>query len=635
MKAGSINLQKIFEQTIRYRVPLFQRPYVWDLEPNWEPLWDAIRVLAERHLRKGKTSPYFLGAIVLDHMPGQTGFVESRQVIDGQQRLTTLQLMLAALRDLAVYYELPLFASRFAKLTTNDAAFVATPDDAFKVWPTNCDRDAFRKTMTAGSEVNLYTAFGVPYDQWTGSQIPDAYLYFWDVLQEWIEEDNPVEPDEDLSRPELEARLEALWTTIRTQLQLVAIDLEADDDAQVIFETLNNYGTQLLPADLVKNFLFREAENNGANAEELNTRFWKRFEEDFWRKETRQGRIKRPRIDLFLQHYLTLKTLEEVPVSHVFTYYRTYVEDTIQNGTAQGHAEGPAAFHLEQLQTYGRIFRQFLTAKPESRKGLFFDRLAAVDTATVYPLLLEAFHDLNEPDSRAELRRLVADIESFLIRRMICGLTTKGYNRLFLEMVRACRKGGKFSVLAGREFLQRQEGDSGRWPDNKELREAMLTRPLYRTLSQAKLRMVFLAIERQLEDGETEPVEYTDKKNFTIEHVMPRAWQKNWPLPKPQSSADDKATLSARREKLIHTVGNLTLLTGKLNPKLSARGWDDKKKEIITKSKMNLNRASFFKAANWNEESIESRSRALCKLAARIWRYPSASPASSSDATGD
>lgn len=623
MKAGSINLQKIFEQTIRYRVPLFQRPYVWDLDDNWEPMWDAIHVLAERHLRKGKTSPYFLGAIVLDQMPGQTGFVESRQVIDGQQRLTTLQVMLAALRDLAVYYELPLFASRFAKLTTNDAAFVATADEAFKVWPTNCDRDAFRKTMTAGSKENLYTAFGVPYDQWTGSQIPDAYLYFWDVLPEWIEEDNPVEPGEDLSRPELEARLEALWTTIRTQLQLVAIDLEADDDAQVIFETLNNYGTQLLPADLVKNFLFREAESNGANAEDLNTRFWIGFESEFWRKVIRQGRIKkRPRIDLFLQHYLTLKTLDEVPVSHVFTYYKTYVEDTIQNGTAKTHAEGPAAFHLQQLQAYGRIFRQFLTAKPETRKGLFFERLAVVDTATVYPLLLEAFHDLNEPNSRAELRRLVRDIESFLVRRMICGLTTKNYNKLFVEMVRACRKGDTFSAAAGREFLQRQEGDSGRWPNNKELRDAMLARPLYRILSQSKLRMILLAIERQLEDGKTEPVIYTEAKSFTIEHVMPRAWQKHWPLPKTKNPDDDKASLAARREKLIHTIGNLTLLTKKLNPSLSSRSWDYKKKEIIAKSKMNLNRSSFFKIQNWDEECIEKRSKELWRLAVRIWPYP-------------
>lgn len=625
MKAGSINLQKLFESTIRYRVPLFQRPYVWDRERNWEPLWEAIRILAEGHLLKGKASPYFLGAVVLDQMAGQTGSIESRQVIDGQQRLTTIQIMLAALRDLAVYYELPKYASRFAKLTVNDEALRDAPDDEFKVWPTNCDRDVFRKTMKAGSKENLYTVFGVPYDEWTCCQIADAYLYFWDVLLDWMEEDNPVEPGEDLSVPELEARFEALWNTIRTQLQLVAIDLEADDDAQVIFETLNNYGTQLLPADLVKNYLLREAESNGADAEDLNTRFWIGFESDFWRKKVRQGRITRPRIDLFLQNFLTLKTLNDVPVTHVFTHFKSYVEDTVLDGTADEHAEGLAAFHLQQLQIYSRIFRKFVTAKPESKNGIFFGRLAIVDTATVYPLLLEAFHDLKEPASRVELRRLLKDIESFLVRRMFCGLTTKNYNKLFLEMVRVCKRGGKFSASAGREFLLKQEGDSSRWPNNKEFRDAILTRPLYK-LGKGKLRMILLAIERQLEDGKTEPVIYTDVKGFTIEHVMPQAWQKYWPLPKPKNEQDDKESLTVRREKLIHTIGNLTLLTKKLNPSLSARSWDYKKKQIIAKSKMNLNRDRFFKVADWNEECIEKRSKELYKLAAGIWRYPGTSP---------
>jgi uncharacterized protein with ParB-like and HNH nuclease domain len=101
MKATTLNLQRIFEQTIRYRVPLFQRPYVWEQHRNWAPLWDAIRRLAERFQQQGQVAPYFLGAVVLDQITGATGSIESRQVIDGQQRLTTLQIFMATLRDLA------------------------------------------------------------------------------------------------------------------------------------------------------------------------------------------------------------------------------------------------------------------------------------------------------------------------------------------------------------------------------------------------------------------------------------------------------------------------------------------------------------------------------------------------------
>lgn len=630
MKAGSINLQKIFEQTIRYRIPLFQRPYVWGERDNWKPIWDDVRGVAERLLRHGTTSPHFLGAIVLDQVLNQTGEIESRQVIDGQQRLTTLQLMLAAFRDLAAAQGLDKIARRFEKLTDNDDSFRVNEDDVFKVWPTNRDRSHYRRVMSSGSLENVCKAFKL--DSHVGNcevRIPGAYIYFYRNGHEWLAGEL-ADARGCACAPTVEERFDALWTIVRSHLLLVAIDLEDEDDAQVIFETLNARGTKLLPADLIKNYLFQKAETDNANAEDLYVRFWKGFDSNFWREEISQGRVKRHRIDLFLQHYLTLKTLGEVPLTHVFTYFRNYVEETIRDGSATKHAEGPAAFHLEQLRHYGKIFKQFLTADPESRRGLFFERLSIVDTATVYPLLLEAFHKLNEPGARPELRRLVKDVESFLVRRMICGLTTKNYNRLFLDMVRACRQGDSFSAAAGRVFLQKAEGDSVRWPDNTELREAMLDRPLYRKLSQSKLRMLLLAFERQLEDGKTEPVTYTDAKSLTIEHIMPQAWnKKNWPLPHERYPDDDEASLADYREGFIHTIGNLTLLTNKLNPSLSARDWAYKKSQIIAKSKLNLNRTHLPGIDEWDEDCIYERSRTLWRLAVRIWPYPRATQDSS------
>ncbi|MEY3174245.1 MAG: hypothetical protein RLZZ436_2159 [Planctomycetota bacterium] len=622
MKATTLNLQRIFEQTIRYRVPLFQRPYVWEQHRNWAPLWDAIRRLAERFQQQGQVAPYFLGAVVLDQITGATGSIESRQVIDGQQRLTTLQIFMATLRDLANYYELPKFASRFQKLTQNDVEFCETPTDIFKVWPTNCDRDVFQATMTAGSEEILVSRLGLPENIASGVRMADAYRYFRDVLMEWIEEDNPAEAGEDLSTTELEARYEALWKVIRHQLQLVVIDLEADDDPQIIFETLNNHGTQLLPADLIKNLLFREAEVAGANADELNTAFWVGFEADFWRQEIRQGRLCRPRIDWFLQHFLTLRTLEDVPVTQIFNCYRNYFHSSSASAGSGEDSERHVTTRLAELQRYSRIYQQFNTTNPESFKGRFFSRMAAIDTVMAYPLLLEAFHDLNTPNLRAELRQLIRDIESFLVRRMICGLTTKNYNKLFPDIIRSCRRQGRISAEAVRRFLLKLDGDSVRWPDNRELRDAMLNRRVYKELSRAKLRMLLLAFERRLEDGKTEPVIYTDPKSFTVEHIMPQAWQKHWPLPTDQYPDDEVGSLEAWRDRLIHTIGNLTLLTKKLNPSLAARGWEYKQKELLAKSKMNLNRSSFTNLATWSEESIEKRSRELHRLAIRIWPFP-------------
>ena len=623
MKAVSINLQKLFEQTIQYRIPLFQRPYVWEEQKNWQPIWDDIRSLAEHNFLTGTPKPHFLGAIVLDQVLNQTGAIESRQVIDGQQRLTTLQLMLAAFRDLAAELGQEKAQKRFEKLTCNDESFQESNDDVFKVWPTNRDRKAFRYVMSAGSLEKVCSRFRLKLaSNKLEPHIPGAYVFFYRSAKEWLEEDFADDPNGSLNTS-LEKRLDTIWSVVRSQLLLVAIDLEKDDDAQVIFESLNHRGTQLLPADLIKNLLFQLAEKSEASLDELYKKYWKGFEADFWRKEVRQGRLKRPRIDLFLKHYLTLKTTDEVQVSHVFTAYKRYVESAIKRGDGNACEGGPVAHQLAQLRTYGKIFRVFTDVLPESRFASFFERLDAVDTATVYPVLLQAFHDLNASHSRVDLKRVLRDIESFLVRRMICGLTTKGYNKFFLDMIRACYDRGGFSHLKVRKFLLLGKGDSNRWPDNKELRQAMLERPIYRRLSQKKLRMLLLALDKQMEDGKTEPVIYTDSDSFTIEHIMPQSWQKNWPLPVDAYPDEDKTSLSSWRDKLIHTIGNLTLLTNKLNPSVSDRNWGYKKSKILVSSKLNLNRSYFGDIVEWNEEEIEVRSRKLSQTAVRVWPYPS------------
>lgn len=160
MNADDRNLNAIFGVPRQFVVPLFQRPYVWVEEENWEPLWDSLQEVADRHLLKEKARPHFLGAIVLDQMPTPTGEVESRQVIDGQQRLTTLQLLLAAARDLSAELGSDDFAQAFANLTENQVPGSQNPNDKYKVWPTNRDRDPFAKVLSSRSPKEVKAAFG-------------------------------------------------------------------------------------------------------------------------------------------------------------------------------------------------------------------------------------------------------------------------------------------------------------------------------------------------------------------------------------------------------------------------------------------------------------------------------------------
>jgi hypothetical protein len=257
MKVDKLPLNRVFDRTERLEAPLFQRPYVWERDRNWEPLWSTIRTVAEARLHNYEHRTSFLGELVLDQLETPMSHIHARQIIDGQQRLTTFQMVLAAARDLCAALGEQRFSEAFRKLTDNDVPLSDNPDDVFKVWPTNADRRVFRDTMTAGNKKNIVAL------AFNDALIPQGYLYFYNLLQEWL-----GSPDV----PLFCSRLEALHQALREDLHLVIIDLESDDDPQEIFETLNALGTPLLPADLIKPRLHRRRDLGRRSHPEANQR---------------------------------------------------------------------------------------------------------------------------------------------------------------------------------------------------------------------------------------------------------------------------------------------------------------------------------------------------------------------------
>jgi uncharacterized protein with ParB-like and HNH nuclease domain len=415
MKADKLTVNRIFDRTERVEAPLFQRPYVWKEEGNWKPLWESLQAISYKRLNNAPVRPHFMGTIVLDQLETQTGKLHARQIIDGQQRLTTLQITLAAARDLCYELGHVRYGDAFKKLTYNDVPLSDDPDDILKVWPTNADQDEFRTVMTANS-IQAVQDLATP----DNGLIRDAYLFFADAFRSWLS-DNVGERD-------ILKGLDALHTAIREDVNLVVIDLEEGDDAQEIFETLNALGTPLLPADLVKNFLFRLAESHKEDSRKLYNRYWKQFDDEksYWRKEVRQGRLKRPRLDLFLNHYLTMMKGEEVIISQMFLDYR----DLVASRQALR-----ASDHMEHFRSYAEVYQGFDSYPSDSREGLFFYRLDQMDITTLYPLLLEVFKRHAGNGNRKQLELIMTDLESLLVRRAVCSLTPKNYNRFFAQLV--------------------------------------------------------------------------------------------------------------------------------------------------------------------------------------------------------
>jgi hypothetical protein len=260
---------------------------------------------------------------------------------------------------------------------------------------------------------------------------------------------------------------------------------------------------------------------------------------------------------------------------------------------------------LASVKEFADIFQRFETFAQWSRERYFFERIEALQVTSAYPFLLAVFeaHEKNP----TVLHPILDMLESFLIRRMICQLNTRGYNRLFIELLKAYKRDPERPVEAVQEFLLSSESESGRWPEDREFLGAWVDNPIYKLLTQQRTRMVLEALELGLRTDKSEKMQLDEK--LTIEHIMPQNWQGHWPL----DGADEQ-----RRIRAIHSIGNLTLINKKLNPSISNGPWAAKRDGLAAHSLMRLNK-ELVKAETWNEDQIRARAEALCEVAKKVW----------------
>jgi hypothetical protein len=591
----------------RLVVPLFQRPYVWNRESQWEPLWNDVTRVADRQLSHSalRRQPHFLGAVVLQQVPNPIGLMQQRTIIDGQQRLTTLQLMLDALHGALLSAHATQPALRLEQLVTNAPAFCTNDEDRFKVWPTNRDRAAFNDVMGAAPPVR-YDA--LPHH---GDRLVEAHRYFGEQAHEWLNADGPRGVD---------ARAAAIDTTVRDLLQMVVIDLAVDENAQEIFETLNARGAQLTAADLIKNFIFQRLLEKGANVEDAYQRHWKEFETAFWETEVTAGRFRHQRSSIFLNHWLTARTGEEVVAREVFSRFKSY---------ADFDAGISMPVLLEQVHRASAVYRDFQIASEArsgaiDRLGLFGYRTGVQESEVIKPLILQLLDPEKHAVPKPQLDKSLDAVESWMVRRMLVRVTTKAHNKIVSDMVRALQAAPRDQAGDVVEtFLRALKGESQYWPDDEDVRSSLRDQPIYKRLSRGRLRMVLEAIEdhkrgwRPGKDGLGG--ERVARGKYAIEHILPRRWAAYWPAPDgPQGELE--------RERLLHTLGNLTLLTGPLNSKVSNGPWtgaSGKWEALEAHDVLLLNNELRKKAPDaWTHDLIRRRTDELIDSIIQIWPVP-------------
>lgn len=387
----------------------------------------------------------------------------------------------------------------------------------------------------------------------------------------------------------------------------MVIDLDDKDDAQAIFETLNARGAPLLSADLVKNFLLGQLEPEAA--EEAYRKYWQAFDSDgaFWRELIGRGHAQRARIETFLQHALTLMTGEVVSAGHLYNAFRDF---------ADRPDAGSATEILSRIRRLGDIFRRLQEPQQDRRTSDFFYRLHVLDVATAWPFILALYERYEgEPDILSEMLIM---LEAYLVRRMVCRLSTRGYNNIFGKLTGLIVAGGDAALQDIRQALLEGTAEVDRFPRDKEFEDAWTNNKLYENLTRPRLRFILEAMEEAQRTAFAEDSRVP--RNLTVEHVMPQGWREHWQLPE-GVAADD-------RDQLVHTIGNLTLLNGKFNPYQSNRPWiDGREPESGKRANLDQHTVLFMNRelcnhAIWDESQIRHRARKLFGFARTIWPCP-------------
>ncbi len=484
-----VTVYQIFSPQCRYLVPIFQRQYVWDMRDQWEPLWEDI-VQKAHEVAAGGTRPprkHFMGAIVLRGLSFTGREHPGVEVIDGQQRLTTLQIVLIALRDFCRNAKIPVTANSLGQMSENPVIY-QTELEQLKVIPTTRDRDCFHNLWDAGSPAELlkrYPPIKRPYAKKPEPppRLVAAYLFFAEAIRCFAEKPwDDDDPTTVIDANTITIRVHHLYTALANYLELVKIDLDETDDPQVIFETLNARGVRLRAGDLVRNYVFLEASRVTGKQDEvtrLYTTYWRLYDETataaFWKEEVRQGRLVNPRFELFLFNFLTsqlTKVDDSIQMSHL---YRAFCDWWLGGASTLTREVEPT---LRELTRYSDFYRRLYTHDDRDRLAVFGRRLRTMDVSTIYPLLLFLFVERAE-ETKADLDGIITDLESYLVRRMVCELTTKGYNRTFLKMLADLRRGGPITRHVIQQYLLNLSGPTVEWPDDALFAARWLHTPVY------------------------------------------------------------------------------------------------------------------------------------------------------------
>ena len=578
MEAGKRTINDIFNGSRILEIPFFQRVYVWK-EEQWARFLEDLEQLCRTK------EPYFMGAIILkQQLTSASDLVgDKRLLVDGQQRMTTMTVLLKVLSLKATDVDEHYFNWRFMVKNSLGLSPALKHD--------HNDETAYNRIMSLSSLEELEK-------MGDSDQVTGVYRYF-----------------KEHADPE-----KLNYGVICDKVYFVGIDLSYDEDEQQIFDTINSLGVRLTTAELLKNYFF--GRNDLASYEKNWLAVFEKDDETkaFWNREVTTGRMKRKLIDLFFDAFLKIKIQDckyainsdekknYVKVDRLFESYKTFIRN---------HMGGNKAALVEEIREYADVFHSRISNKVlwetlPADDGL--KRISLImfgmDTMTILPYVLYVEKNVPEQSIRNEL---YAFLESYIMRRMVTRRSTKNYNRLFSEKLIS-------NAALTRETLRgmlvdEEEDPSDQMPSDEELREEFHHAELINKYAAGVLYMIESRIRNEKKHG----TKLFGFKEYSLEHMLPKKWTNKWKTPE---MTDEEVR---ERNRILLTLGNLTIIRFALNASIRDETWDIKKKGVGSRGGLIKYADGIETVSNalqcdmWNEAKIFERAEYLADEAVAIW----------------
>lgn len=624
MQTTNVQVNTLFGTDIQYIIPLFQRHYVWDWYEQWQPLWEDIEDKARYRLSESQRQQFthFTGAIVIQQKQTNVDEVPKYEIIDGQQRLTTFQVILCALRDVCNSSGLERIGADANRYILNQGTLLDdSGNEQYKLIPTQFDRASFISLVDGHIDSS-------------SGRIRSTYEYFKDRIEGYVNRDMH--------------KMLTLFRSISNDFGFVQILLDAGDEPERIFESLNARARPLLQFDLLRNNLFLRARIE-QDRDRLYREYWEHFENSYWEQEVTVARRRITLSELFFQHFLMAK-LGEQNVTPLFNVYQRELAGSVG-----------VEHELFELRRYSEAYQEMIDCSLDSEIGQAMSFYKTFEITTLHPFILFVINEVGL--SGSDLALVLQILESYTLRRLLCipSSATRNYTKLFSRLIRHFQE-RHFDLGSFIRLLSDEQANATRWPANNEVESVLRFQS---SMNRMAIRYVLYRIELRKREGNQslETTEFVFDNRLSLEHIMPAGWRSTWSLPlataengQPSFDSDDRIlyenlfhseyrennmdwetnpseqglaheayrsafNVAVARHAILQSIGNLTLITVSLNSSLSNRPFSERTVRLFQNSLLVLNR-EICEHDTWDVPQITRRAGDLRDYFFSIWPSP-------------